>query len=107
VVPESLVVALVHGGYVQILAGSRAYLGPVRRGGGHVRLTAGFATTRSWLALGAGNAAAVAWITGHTALATAALLVLAADVAGRAVGLTRRTRPATDETSADSPAAVT
>ena len=43
--------ALVLGGYVQILVASLAYLAPVLRGGGHVRLSAGFATTRSWLAL--------------------------------------------------------
>lgn len=47
------------GGYAQILVASLAYLGPVLRGGGHRRLTEGFAITGSWPSLAAGNIAAV------------------------------------------------
>lgn len=50
---------LVIGGYAQILWGSLAYLLPVLRGGGHERLSAGFASTRSWVGLVAANAAAL------------------------------------------------
>lgn len=50
---------LVIGGYAQILAASLAYLVPVARGGGHLRLAAGLRRTRSWTGLVAGNAAAV------------------------------------------------
>ncbi|HRD99682.1 MAG TPA: hypothetical protein PLV68_00185, partial [Ilumatobacteraceae bacterium] len=56
--------ALVIGGFAQILVASLAYLGPVLRGGGHRRLSAGFAITRSWTSLAAGNAAALAALTG-------------------------------------------
>jgi nitrite reductase (NO-forming) len=85
--PEALVVALVIGGYLQILVASLAYLAPVLRGGGHGQLTAGFAATRSWTALLAANAAAAAWITGwHTATGVA-LAVLIGDLVWRAVRL--------------------
>ena len=83
VFPEHLVVALVVGGYAQVLVASLAYLGPVLRGGGHVRLTAGFAATRSWIALAAGNVAPAAWITGHTVWSGIAIAVVGADVAVR------------------------
>jgi hypothetical protein len=78
------VVALVLGGYGQILVASLAYLGPVLRSGGHVHLTGGFTTTRSWLSLAAGNLAPLAWATGHPRFAVVAIAVLAADVAARA-----------------------
>jgi nitrite reductase (NO-forming) len=90
--PEALAVTLVVGGYVQILVASLAYFGPVLRGGGHVRLSAGFATTRSWIALAAGNVAALACATRHPTVAAVALLVLAADVAARASVLVRGVR---------------
>lgn len=48
------------GGFLQILLGSFAYLGPVLRGGGHVRLTEGFAITRSWESLVAINVSVLA-----------------------------------------------
>lgn len=51
--------ALVIGGFGQILISSLAYLGPVLRGGGGAQLTAGFAITRSWPSLIAGNLAAL------------------------------------------------
>ena len=57
---RAILQALVIGGFAQILVASLAYLGPVLRGGGHRRLTAGFAITRSWVSLAAGNAAALA-----------------------------------------------
>jgi nitrite reductase (NO-forming) len=91
--PEPAVVALVLGGYAQILVASLAYLAPVLRGGGHRRLTAGFAATRSWLSLLATNVAPAAWIAGRTAVAAGAILVLVADVAGRALVLARPDQP--------------
>lgn len=51
-----LLVAVV-AGYAQILWGSLAYLLPMLRGGGHVVLSEGFATTRSWPGLAAANLA--------------------------------------------------
>ena len=50
---------LVIGGYAQVLAASLAYLVPVVRGGGHLRLAAGLHRTRSWTGLVAGNTGAV------------------------------------------------
>jgi hypothetical protein len=50
--------ALAVGGLAQILVASLAYLGPVLRGGGHERLTQGFALTRSWPGLALANVAA-------------------------------------------------
>lgn len=55
---RAAVTTLVVGGYAQLLVASLAYFGPVLRGGGHVRLSAGFATTRSWAGFAAGNVAA-------------------------------------------------
>jgi nitrite reductase (NO-forming) len=92
--PEATVGALVIGGYLQILLASLAYLGPVLRAGGHVRLTAGFATTRSWLSFVAGNVAASAWVAGATTVARGALVLVAVDTAIRAVALARTPRPA-------------
>jgi nitrite reductase (NO-forming) len=84
---EPVVIALVIGGYAQILVASLAYLAPVLRGGGHERLASGFATTRSWTALAAANLAALAWVTGQHTVTGVALVMLAADVAQRAVRL--------------------
>jgi hypothetical protein len=56
---RAAVTTLVVGGYAQLLLASLAYFGPVLRGGGHVRLAAGFSTTRSWFGLGAANVAAL------------------------------------------------
>lgn len=85
--PEHVVVALVLGGYLQILLASLAYLGPVLRGGGHERLTAGFATTRSWPALIAANVATVAWVADRPTVTGLAVAVLVVDVVVRAVRL--------------------
>lgn len=85
--PEWLVVALVVGGFVQIVVASLAYLVPVLRGGGHLRLSAGFRVTRSWVAVGAANVAGVTWLAGQHGIAGVAVAVLAADVAVRAVRL--------------------
>ncbi len=79
--------ALVVGGFAQILVASLAYLGPVLRGGGHQRLTAGFALTRSWLSVVAGNAAAVAALVDHRRALGVALIVWIADVAVRGARL--------------------
>jgi nitrite reductase (NO-forming) len=87
--PEPLVVTLVIGGFLQILVASLAYLAPVLRGGGHQQLSAGLRATRSWVALVAGNLAALAWIGGQHRLADAGLVVVAVDVAARAARLAR------------------
>jgi hypothetical protein len=79
--------ALVIGGYAQILVASLAYLGPVARGGGHRRLTAGFATTRSWVSLVAGNAAALAALARQDVALAAILSVWLIDAMCRAVRL--------------------
>ncbi len=87
---------LVLGGYAQILWGSLAYLMPMLRGGGPERLSAGFASTRSWVGLAAANAAAVS-VAGSlpaevTAVAVAAWVLDGAWRAGR-VGTIRASRP--------------
>ena len=79
--------ALVIGGFAQILVASLAYLGPVLRGGGHGRLTAGFATTRSWLSVVAGNVAAVGALVDRPVLMLTAMAVWLADITARAVRL--------------------
>jgi hypothetical protein len=81
---RAILQALVIGGFAQILVASLAYLGPVLRGGGHRRLTAGFATTRSWVSLAAGNTAALAALVGHGPTLAAALAIWLTDVAIRA-----------------------
>jgi hypothetical protein len=97
-VPVDAVLALVLGGFAQILTGSLAYFGPVLRGGDHADLTEGFATTRSWVVLVAANAAAVAALAEARAVLALAVGVWAADTAARAVVLARPgrdlTRPA-------------
>ncbi len=84
---EDVVVALVVGGYVQILLGSLAYLGPVLRGGGHEVLGAGFAATRSWASLAAANLAGLTWVAGWRGLTGALVALLALDLAWRAARL--------------------
>lgn len=79
--------ALAVGGFAQILVASLAYFGPVLRGGGHQRLAAGFATTRSWPGLAAGNVAAASLLAGRDALAAVVLVAWALDTAARAVWL--------------------
>jgi nitrite reductase (NO-forming) len=88
--PERLVVLLVVGAYAQILVASLAYLGPVLRAGGHVQLSAGFAITRSWVAIGSANIAAGAWAVHLDPVAVAAVALLAGDVAWRAALLVAR-----------------
>lgn len=83
VLPAPALIALVVGGYGQILAASLAYLGPVLRGGGHERLAAGFAVTASWPGLVAGNAAVVALAAGETGTGGVLLLVWGLDAAVR------------------------
>ena len=90
---QAILEALVIGGWAQILVASLAYLGPVLRGGGHRRLTSGFAVSRSWLSLIAANVAATAALTGHDRTMGVALVVWLADFAIRAtLLLTDRTR---------------
>lgn len=93
--PEPLVIALVIGGYAQIVLASLAYLGPVLRGGGHRRLAAGFVATRSWVGVIAVNAAGLAWLAHERRIAVAALLVLAVDLVAR-VGLLAARRPVSE-----------
>ena len=76
--------ALVIGGFGQILVASLAYLGPVLRGGGHRRLTAGFAITRSWVSLAAGNFAAIAALVGHGPTLAVVVAIWLADITPRA-----------------------
>ena len=87
VVSTRLVTVLVVGGYAQIVVASLAYLGPVLRGGGHERLAAGFATTRSWPSLVLANAAAVAALCQWTEILAVLVAVWGADVAWRAAAL--------------------
>lgn len=92
---ETLVLrALAVGGYAQVVVASLAYFGPVLRGGGHVRLSSGFALTRSWVGVVAANAAAVAALADAPAVFEAALVVWALDVAARTVRLTGGRRAA-------------
>jgi nitrite reductase (NO-forming) len=87
VVSTRLVTVLVVGGYAQIVVASLAYLGPVLRGGGHERLAAGFATTRSWPSLVLANAAAVAALCQWTQTLAVLVAVWGADIAWRAATL--------------------
>lgn len=80
------------GGFAQILVASIAYLGPVLRGGGHRRLTAGFAATRSWLSVAVGNIAAIAALVGNRTTLAAALAIWLADIAIRGRRLLTTTR---------------
>ncbi|MEZ5269416.1 MAG: hypothetical protein R2789_12940 [Microthrixaceae bacterium] len=75
------------GGFAQILVASLAYLAPVIRGGGHSRLTAGFAITRSWIGLAAANVAAVAVAAGWSVVAGAAIVLWLIDTIVRALRL--------------------
>jgi hypothetical protein len=81
---RQVLLALVVGGFGQILVASLAYLGPVLRGGGHRQLAAGFAITRSWISLAAGNAAALAALTGHERVLAAVLVAWLTDMVVRA-----------------------
>jgi hypothetical protein len=89
---RAILQALVVGGFAQILVASLAYLGPVLRGGGHRRLTAGFAVTRSWVSLAAGNAAALAALLGHGPTLAVALAIWLTDIVIRAGRLLTTTR---------------
>lgn len=75
------------GGFAQILVGSLAYLGPVLRGGGHEQLTDGFATTGSWIGVGAANLAAVGLLASATPLIAIGVGVWFLDGAARGVRL--------------------
>ncbi|MFP3901386.1 MAG: hypothetical protein ACLFXM_11055 [Acidimicrobiia bacterium] len=78
-------IVLVVAGYAQVLWGSLAYLLPVLRAGGHHRLTAGFAETRSWVALVAANLAGVALVLGEGRLAAVLVGVWLLDALWRVV----------------------
>jgi nitrite reductase (NO-forming) len=83
--PAPVLFGLVLGGYAQVLAGSLAYLGPVLRGGGHERLSTGFAVTGSWPAVVAGNVAAASAVVGWSAPATAAIACWVTDLVIREI----------------------
>lgn len=89
----AVLAALAVGGFVQILVASLAYLGPVLRGGGHERLSAGFAVTASVPSLVFGNVAAAAVLFRMETLAGVALALWVADVSYRAVRLVATRRP--------------
>lgn len=80
---HSVLALIAVGGYAQILVGSLAYLGPVLRGGGHERLSAGFNSTRSWAGLAVANIGVIGLASGRTAVATAALAAWATGAAWR------------------------
>jgi nitrite reductase (NO-forming) len=88
--PQGALLALVVGGYGQILMASLAYLGPVLRGGGHQRLAAGFAATASRGGLVLGNGAALALATGQRGVGAAVLALWLLDTAGHARALLSR-----------------
>jgi nitrite reductase (NO-forming) len=88
VIRDPWLLVLVVGGYAQIVWGSLAYLLPMLRGGGHERLGEGFATTRSWLGLGAANLAALSLATSLDDIATIAITIWVADTAWRVARLT-------------------
>ncbi len=75
--------ALVLGGFAQILVASLAYFGPVLRGGGHERLSAGFASTRSWPGLVVANVAAAAALAGWSSVLAIALAIWVLDTGFR------------------------
>ncbi len=77
------------GGFAQILVASFSYFGPVLRGGGHERLTAGFAVTRSWPSLALGNAAAVSFSLNAPTVSVVIMVVWAMDTVVRAIRLRR------------------
>ncbi|QGG93679.1 hypothetical protein [Actinomarinicola tropica] len=79
--------ALAIGGFAQILVASLAYLGPVLRGGGHEQLSDGFATTRSWIGVGAANVAAAAALLELELVLALGLVAWALDGAVRGVRL--------------------
>lgn len=81
---------LVVAGFGQMVWGSLAYLLPVLRGGGHVRLGQGFATTRSWPGLAAVNTAGAAFAVDASVVARVAVVVWALDWSWRAVRLAVR-----------------
>ena len=83
---------LVVAAFGQLVWGSLAYLLPVLRGGGHVRLAEGFATMRSWVGLAAVNSAGVALVVGASSVALAAGVVWAIDWVWRAALLVVRSR---------------
>ena len=83
---------LVVAAYGQILWASLAYLVPVLSGGGHERLSAGFAATRSWPGLLAVNAAGLCFALGAASVGRLAVAWWVVDTAWRAVGLARLAR---------------
>lgn len=86
---------LVISGYAQIVWSSLAYLLPMLRGGGHVRLGEGFAMTRSWLGVLTANVAGVALAGAWFSIAAGSITVWMFDSAWRVarVGTTQAVRP--------------
>jgi nitrite reductase (NO-forming) len=86
---ERTVVVIAVFGYGQVLWASLAYLLPVLRAGGHERLSAGFATTRSWVALAAANLGGLALVAGLPKVAAGLVAVWVLDAGGRVARLSR------------------
>jgi len=87
---------LVIAAYAQIVWGSLAYLLPMLRGGGHERLTEGFATSRSWIGFAGLNAVGISLAAGAPwAVTAAALVVVLLDGVWRVarIGTDRAPRP--------------
>lgn len=84
---DSWLGALIVAGFGQILWGALAYLLPMLRGGGREQLAAGFATTRSRVALVAANAAGVGLVARLDALVVIAIGGWALDSAVRVARL--------------------
>ena len=82
-IERGVLLALVIGGYAQILVASFAYLVPVTRGGGHEHLGAGFRRTRSWAGLALGNLTALLALIEQEEAMTVALCAWAIDAAVR------------------------
>lgn len=79
----AVVAALAVGGLVQLLWGALCYLVPVLAGGGHERLAASFAATRSWPGLAAANVVPLLLVLGLGGAGVAAGAAWAADAVWR------------------------
>ncbi|MFP3905421.1 MAG: hypothetical protein ACLFWR_00195, partial [Acidimicrobiales bacterium] len=91
--PRRLWLVLAVGGIAQLVVGSLAYLGPIIRGRDHRAQARGFAITRSWVSLLAGNLTAAALVAGWWPVAGVALAAWVVDAAVRGALLVVLLRP--------------
>ncbi|MDZ7678169.1 MAG: hypothetical protein U5K29_06435 [Acidimicrobiales bacterium] len=91
--PRRLWLVLAVGGIAQLVVGALAYLGPIMRGRDHRSQARGFAITRSWVSLLAGNVAAAALVVGWWTFSGVALAVWVVDAAVRGALLVVLLRP--------------